>query len=149
MIKNKNLFFILGIASFFTGHIFYMTWFASISTKDSLIFTIIVSFLFILGSLFIFKIILDSKNPLGPLLFPYSLALIAFAVCIASTFSPQNVLATVLGVIGIALFSFSDGCIGLKSLDIKYFSENSIMITYSLGQLLIITSALLLLSTTL
>ncbi|MDD4082137.1 MAG: lysoplasmalogenase family protein [Sphaerochaetaceae bacterium] len=147
MIKNKNVFFILGIVSFFTGHIFYMNWFARMASKDSLVFTIIISALFILGSLYIFKLILASKNPLGPLLFPYSFALIAFAVCIASTFSSQNIMATVLGIIGIALFSFSDSCIGLKALDIKDFSENSIMITYSLGQFLLITSALLLFST--
>jgi len=147
MIKNKNVFFVLGIASFFTGHIFYMTWFARIASKDSLIFAIIISTLFILGFLYIGKLILDSKNPLGPLLFPYSLALIAFTICIASTFSPQNILATVLGIVGIALFSFSDCCVGLKALEIKDFSENSIMITYSLGQFFLITSVLLLLST--
>jgi len=149
MIKKGSIFFILGILSFFTGHIFYMTWFVRMSTNTSFLFIISISIVFILGFLYIFKLILDSKNPLGPLLIPYSLALVAFAICISSTFTPDNMLPSVIGLVGIALFSFSDGCIGLKSLDIKYFSENCIMITYSLGQLLIISSVLLLVSTSL
>jgi len=145
MLPDKGgYFFVIGLISFLIGHVYYMLWFIRLPSPGVLWFSCLLLIPFI--AIFVYIIIkaLKTKNPLGPLLVPYACVLIAFEICVSFSAGPNNMLATLIGVFGVASYAFSDTLIGLKGLKIKESSDNLIMQTYALAQVLLLISVLML-----
>lgn len=139
--RNKTkAFFYVGMGSFFIGHVMYCLWFIKAPVGHShkvAFFTLFVVLLFR-------QLMLGPRRYASKLL-PYSLGLSILAVSVASTFgNGTHPFATLISLIGVALFCFSDYCIERRLVRMPLFGQMMVMSTYISGQTLIILGMLLL-----
>ncbi len=144
--RNKTkAFFFAGMGSFFVGHIMYCIWFltAPVGHSHNVAF-------FTLIAVMICEYLLFRQLMLGPRryaskLLPYSLGLSILAVSVASTFGGgAHPFATIISLLGVALFCFSDYCIERRLVRMPLFGQMVVMSTYVSGQTLIVLGMLLL-----
>ncbi len=142
--KSKRMFY-LGMVSFFTGHVFYSLWFIKADVGHTNKGMVIALVLCLFLEYLLYRQLVLGPRHYAPMLIPYSFGLVLVAVSIASTMGNGSpVYATVLGLVGIGLFAFSDFCIMRRLVRLPLFGQMVVMSTYIAGQSLIVLGMLLL-----
>lgn len=137
---NKKVFFILGMISFFIGHIFYAIAFYTSSLNTNLILLAVFIFVFIFIEIRVFLTLKEKDKNFAFLGLFYSLSIVIVFLTIGYRFNNRLLLA----LIGIIFFSFSDLRIGLGVVGVKEKNHFIVMSTYIIGQILIIGTFILL-----
>ena len=141
--KDKRMFF-LGMICFFTGHIFYSTWFINSPANHSNNVAIVAFMVIFLVEYLLYRQLILGPRKYAPILVPYSFGLCFVFVSIASTFaSGVPFYASLASLIGISLFYFSDFCIMRRLIRLPLFGQMMVMGTYIAGQSLIVLGMLL------
>ncbi len=142
--KSRRMFY-LGMLSFFVGHVFYSLWFLKADVGHSVAATVIAIVVSLALEYLLFRLLVLGPRKYAPRLMPYSLGLSLVIVSIASTLGCGSpVYATLVSLVGIGLFTFSDFCIMRRMVRLPLFGQMVVMSTYILGQTLIVTGMLLL-----
>lgn len=144
--RNKTkAFFYAGMLSFFIGHILYITWFCNVPVGHSAEVARLTFVVVAICEYCLYRQLMLGPRRYAPKLLPYSLGLAALAVCVASTFgNGSKSIATVVSLIGVGLFCFSDYCIERRLVRMPLFGQMAVMTTYIAGQTLIVSGMLLL-----
>ncbi|MBR2281186.1 MAG: hypothetical protein IJ863_01035 [Spirochaetales bacterium] len=141
--RSRQMFY-LGMLCFFVGHISYALWFAKADIGHSAKAAVVAVFVALAFQYMIFRQLVLGPRKYAPKLMPYTFGLMAVFVSIASTLGHGSpVYATLLSLVGIALFTFSDFCIMRRMVRLPLFGQMTVMSTYILGQSLIIAGMLL------
>jgi len=143
--ENNELFFLLGLAAFLIGHIFYMLTFNKMADKNS-IGKPLQPLFYLLPLLFALSLLIVLFPNLGEMKVPViAYATVISLMCVAAmrrwqrTDTPSFI--TVLT--GAVLFIFSDALIAINKFHTPFNSASLlIMITYIVAQYLIITGLL-------
>ena len=141
--RSRQMFY-LGMLCFFVGHISYALWFAKADVGHSAKAAVVAVFVALAFQYMIFRQLVLGPRKYAPKLMPYTIGLMAVFVSIASTLGHGSpIYATLLSLVGIALFTFSDFCIMRRMVRLPLFGQMVVMSTYILGQSLIVTGMLL------
>jgi len=142
--KSKNAFYV-GMLSFFIGHIMYSIWFRVSPVGHSWKVALITFFIVVLCEYGLYRQLMLGPRRYAPKLLPYSWALSILAISVASTFgNGSKAIATLISLVGVALFCFSDYCIERRLVRMPLFGQMTVMTTYVAGQTLIVCGMLLL-----
>lgn len=144
--RNKTkAFFYAGMAAFFIGHVGYCLWFIKAPIGHSYRLAFFTLFAVLICEYLLFRQLMLGARRYASKLLPYSLGLAILAVSVASTFgNGTDPLATLISLIGVALFCFSDYCIERRLVRMPLFGQMVVMSTYISGQTLIVLGMLLL-----
>lgn len=142
--KTRLRIFGFGVFCFLVGHIFYSTFILRLKISHSFIAAAIMLAVLIPALLLLKRKLNKTDDPMADKMFPYSFFLGFFLICIASTFGHQNYLGSGLAILGGLIFSISDSMIGIRATGQKILPGESVMITYTIGNLLLVTGVLLL-----
>ncbi|MFC2821728.1 MAG: lysoplasmalogenase family protein, partial [Spirochaetales bacterium] len=141
--KSKK-FFYMGMVSFLAGHVFYALWFFKADVGHNRVSTVISVFVCLVLEYFLYRQLMLGPRKYAPKLMPYALGLGTVAVSITSTMGYGSpVIASVLSILGIILFCFSDYCIFRRLVRMPLFGQMMVMTTYIGGQTLIVAGMLL------
>jgi uncharacterized membrane protein YhhN len=142
---KTKAFFYAGMASFFVGHVGYCLWFITAPVGHSYKLAFFTLFAVLLCEYLLFRQLMLGARRYASKLLPYSLGLAILAVSVASTFgNGTDPVATLISLIGVALFCFSDYCIERRLVRMPLFGQMVVMSTYISGQTLIVLGMLLL-----
>ncbi len=144
--RNKTkAFFYAGMAFFFVGHVMYCLWFIKAPVGHSHKVAFFTLFVVLICEYLLFRQLMLGPRRYASKLLPYSLGLSILAVSVASTFgNGTDPIATLISLIGVALFCFSDYCIERRLVRMPLFGQMVVMSTYISGQTLIVLGMLLL-----
>lgn len=144
--RNKTkAFFYVGMGSFFIGHVMYCLWFIKAPVGHSHKVAFFTLFVVLICEYLLFRQLMLGPRRYASKLLPYSLGLSILAVSVASTFgNGTHPFATLISLIGVALFCFSDYCIERRLVRMPLFGQMMVMSTYISGQTLIILGMLML-----
>ena len=144
--RNKTkAFFYTGMASFFVGHVMYCLWFIKAPIGHSHRLAFFTLFAVLICEYLLFRQLMLGPRRYASKLLPYSLGLPILAVSVASTFgNGTDPVATLISLIGVAFFCFSDYCIERRLVRMPLFGQMVVMSTYITGQTLIVLGMLLL-----
>lgn len=144
--RNKTrVFFYVGMGSFFVGHVMYCIWFITAPVGHSHKVAFFTLFVVLICEYLLFRQLMLGPRRYASKLLPYSLGLSILTVSVASTFgNGTHPFATLISLIGVALFCFSDYCIERRLVRMPLFGQMVVMSTYISGQTLIILGMLLL-----
>lgn len=141
--KSRHMFY-LGMLSFFTGHMFYSAWFIRADVGHAAKPAVIATIIALAFQYMIFRQLVLGPRKYAPKLMPYTCGLMAVFISIASTLGAGSpIYASLISLVGIALFTFSDFCIMRRMVRLPLFGQMVVMSTYILGQSLIILGMLL------
>jgi uncharacterized membrane protein YhhN len=142
---KTKAFFYAGMASFFLGHVGYCLWFITAPVGHSHKLAFFTLFAVLICEYLLFRQLMLGARRYASKLLPYSLGLAILAVSVASTFgNGTDPVATLISLIGVALFCFSDYCIERRLVRMPLFGQMMVMTTYIAGQTLIVLGMLLL-----
>ena len=142
---KTKAFFYAGMASFFVGHVGYCLWFIKAPVGHSHKLAFFTLFAVLICEYLLFRQLMLGARRYASKLLPYSLGLAILAVSVASTFgNGTDPVATLISLIGVALFCFSDYCIERRLVRMPLFGQMMVMTTYIAGQTLIVLGMLLL-----
>ena len=142
---KTKAFFYAGMASFFVGHVGYCLWFIKAPVGHSHKLAFFTLFAVLICEYLLFRQLMLGARRYASKLLPYSLGLAILAVSVASTFgNGTDPVATLISLIGVALFCFSDYCIERRLVRMPLFGQMMVMTTYIGGQTLIVLGMLLL-----
>lgn len=144
--RSKTMkYFYVGMAAFFIGHILYALWFARAEVGHTIWCAIVMLIVCILMQYLLYRQLMAGPRKYAPKLVPYSSGLAIFAISIVSTLGNGSpVYATLICMLGICLFCFSDYCILRRTVRMPLFGQMVVMSTYIAAQSLIILGVLLL-----
>lgn len=144
--RNKTkAFFYAGMLSFLIGHILYIAWFRNAPVGHSVKVARITFVIVAICEYCLYRQLMLGPRRYAPKLLPYSLGLAILAVSVASTFgNGSHPAATIIALIGVGLFCFSDYCIERRLVRMPLFGQMVVMSTYIAGQTLIVLGMLLL-----
>jgi len=143
--RTKTKVFYAGMGSFLAGHIMYILWFAKAPVGHTKGLAIITFIVVVICEYALYRQLMLGPRRYAPKLLPYSWGLAALAVAVASTFNNgSNPIGTIVSLIGVGLFCFSDYCIERRFVRMPLFGQMVVMSTYISGQTLIILGMLLL-----
>lgn len=144
--RNKTkAFFYAGMLSFLVGHILYIVWFRNAPVGHSVKVARITFVIVAICEYCLYRQLMLGPRRYAPKLLPYSLGLAILAVSVASTFgNGSHPVATIIALIGVGLFCFSDYCIERRLVRMPLFGQQVVMSTYIAGQSLIVLGMLLL-----
>jgi len=143
--RGKTMkFFYAGMLAFFIGHIMYANWFLRAEVGHSVWGAVLALMVCIILQYMLYRQLMAGPKKYAPKLVPYSSGLVVFAVSITSTIGNGSpVYATLVCMLGIALFCFSDYCILRRTVRMPLFGQMVVMSTYIAAQSLIIIGMLL------
>ncbi len=143
--RNKTRIFALGVLSFLIGHIFYAFFFIKLKiSHHSLIAAFIAVAAMIPCIILVKRKLSKTDDPMADKMILYGFFLIFLIAAIASTYTGGCALGTSLALAGGLLFALSDSMIGIRATGQKIIPGESVMITYTAAQLLIVFGVLLL-----
>lgn len=144
--RNKTkAFFYAGMLSFLVGHFLYIAWFRNAPVGHSVKVALLTFVIVAVCEYLLYRHLMLGPRRYAPKLLPYSLGLAVLAVSVASTFgNGSHPAATIIALIGVGLFCFSDYCIERRLVRMPLFGQMTVMSTYIAGQSLIILGMLLL-----
>ena len=126
-----GLWFYLGVVSFAVGHIFYIAYFRNFgfSWIGFLVGLIVFGAFFIHYTV---KIIRAKADLVGGYL-GYGFMILAFSVGMASVFSYIHIYSSILSLIGVVFFAYSDSRIAYNLSGYRRTNDFTIMLTYILA----------------
>lgn len=143
--ENNELFFLLGLAAFLIGHIFYMLTFNKMADKNS-IGKPLQPLFYLLPLLFALSLLIVLFPNLGEMKVPViAYATVISLMCVAAMrrWQRTDTSSFVTVLTGAVLFIFSDALIAINKFHTPFNSASLlIMITYIVAQYLIITGLL-------
>lgn len=144
--RNKTrIYFYIGMLSFFVGHLLYVAWFRTAPVGHSVKVARMTFVAVAICEYCLYRQLMRGPRRYAPKLLPYSLGLAILAVSIASTFgNGSRPIATLVALVGVGLFCFSDYCIERRLVRMPLFGQMTVMSTYIAGQTLIVLGMLLL-----
>ncbi|MCQ2412513.1 MAG: lysoplasmalogenase [Sphaerochaetaceae bacterium] len=144
--RSKTMkYFYAGMAAFFLGHILYALWFVRAEVGHSIWGAIVMLIVCIIMQYLLYRQLMAGPRKYAPKLVPYSSGLALFAVSITSTLGNGSpVYATLICMLGISLFCFSDYCILRRTVRMPLFGQMVVMSTYIAAESLIVLGILLL-----
>ena len=144
--RNKTkAFFYAGMGSFFFGHIMYILWFSKAPIAHTRSLAIITFIVVAICEYALYRQLMLGPRRYAPKLLPYSWGLAILAVVVASTLgNGSNPIGTIVSLIGVGFFCFSDYCIERRFVRMPLFGQMVVMSTYISGQTLIVLGMLLL-----
>lgn len=141
---NKIRIFGFGILCFVIGHLLYASFFFSLPIRHSLIATLVCILALIPATTLLWRKIQRTDDPLSRWMYYYSFPMCLIIIAVASTFNFSTFLISLLTLIGSLFFITSDALIGFRGTGQPTPKGEVVMITYTLGQALLATGALLL-----
>ena len=143
--ENNELFFLLGLAAFLIGHIFYMLTFNKMADKNS-IGKPLQPLFYLLPLLFALSLLIVLFPNLGEMKVPViAYATVISLMCVAAMrrWQRTDTSSFVTVLTGAVLFIFSDALIAINKFHTPFNSASLlIMVTYIAAQYLIITGLL-------
>ena len=143
--ENNELFFLLGLAAFLIGHIFYMLTFNKMADKNS-IGKPLQPLFYLIPLLFALSLLIVLFPNLGEMKVPVIVyATVISLMCVAAMrrWQRTDTSSFVTVLTGAVLFIFSDALIAINKFHTPFNSASLlIMITYIVAQYLIITGLL-------
>ncbi len=142
--KKKPYIFGAGVLSFIIGHIFYGSFFLRLNLRHSLLAAIICLAILIQLAILLARKLSKTDDPMARKMVPYSFFLIFLLTAIASTITGERIAGTLIAFAGGILFSISDAMIGIRATGQRIPRGESVLISYTTSQLLLVFGALLL-----
>lgn len=142
--KKKPYIFGLGVLSFIIGHIFYGSFFLRLHLRHSLLAAVICLAILIQFAILLARKLSKTDDPMARKMIPYSFFLIFLITSIASTITGGRIAGTLIAFAGGIIFSISDAMIGIRATGQRIPRGESVLISYTISQLLLVFGVLLL-----
>ena len=140
----KNMFlFVIGVLSFIIGHVFFITY--ALIHSFSWLYLAIGGVLFLIPFFtYLKKITANGKPDMFPGFVVYGLSVWALSTGMAASFSLDDILRSVLAIIGVIFFGYSDSRIAYNRTGHKDTEDFIIMWTYIVANIFISISMFML-----
>lgn len=143
LLWKDTFLFVIGVLSFIIGHVFFITY--ALIHSFSWLYLAIGGVLFLIPFFtYLKKITANGKPDMFPGFVVYGLSVWALSTGMAASFSPDDILRSVLAIIGVIFFGYSDSRIAYNRTGHKDTEDFIIMWTYIVANIFISISMFML-----